>query len=247
MCGRPWSGPEAVRGRSVNVRPRTKTCVGVPRAAQLGQVGFGGMGCKVGGQVPVATDPAHSSHPRHPSGLARGFRGHARGIPISGWRSRMPCSVPRRSVGRPRAERTVRSPLPRSDQFLHVRIGEPVRGSDVFELGAEGFARLDLGEEWKKRQGLPFVYAVMVRNPRTTTEGLAARIGEAKKRGLEAASTIARSYNSGVDAGRAEHYLRHVIRYDLGEREKLGLALFHRLAQAKGLLARVKELEFDAI
>lgn len=141
MCGRPWSGPEAVRGRSVNVRPRTKTCVGVPRAAQLGQVGFGGMGCKVGGQVPVATDPAHSSHPRHPSGLARGFRGHARGIPISGWRSRMPCSVPRRSVGRPRAERTVRSPLPRSDQFLHVRIGEPVRGSDVFELGAEGFAR----------------------------------------------------------------------------------------------------------
>lgn len=122
-----------------------------------------------------------------------------------------------------------------------------VIGDPAFRWRADGFARLDLGEEWKKRQGLPFVYAVMVRNPRTTTEGLAARIGEAKERGLEAASTIARSYNSGVDAGRAEHYLRHVIRYDLGEREKLGLALFHRLAQAKGLLARVKELEFDAI
>lgn len=122
-----------------------------------------------------------------------------------------------------------------------------VIGDPAFRWRADGFARLDLGEEWKKRQGLPFVFAVMVRNRRANAEGLAARIGAAKKRGLEAASTIARSYNSGVDAGRAEHYLRHVIRYDLGEREKLGLALFHRLAQAKGLLARVKELEFDAI
>lgn len=122
-----------------------------------------------------------------------------------------------------------------------------VIGDPAFLWQANGFARMDLGEEWRRRHGLPFVFAVMVRNPRTATAGLAARIGEAKRRGLKAASTIARSYNSGVDAGRAEHYLRHVIRYDLGEREKLGLALFHRLAQANGLLARVKELEFDAI
>jgi chorismate dehydratase len=122
-----------------------------------------------------------------------------------------------------------------------------VIGDPAFLWHADGFTRLDLGEEWGKRHALPFVFAVMVRNPRTKADGLAARIGEAKKRGLEAASTIARSYNSGVDAARAEHYLRHVIRYDLGEREKLGLALFHRLAQAKGLLGQVKELEFDAI
>ena len=70
---------------------------------------------------------------------------------------------------------------------------------------------------------------------------------QATKRGVEAAPTIARSYNSGVDAGRAEHYLRHVIRYDLGEREKEGLALFHRLAQARNLLGELKELEFHAV
>jgi chorismate dehydratase len=122
-----------------------------------------------------------------------------------------------------------------------------VIGDPAFLWRAEGFTRMDLGGEWRTRQALPFVFAVMVRDLRVKPDGLAARIDEAKKRGLGAASTIARSYNSGVDAGRAEHYLRHVIRYDLGERERQGLALFHRLAQAKGLLGRVKELEFDAI
>jgi len=122
-----------------------------------------------------------------------------------------------------------------------------VIGDPAFLWRAEGFAPLDLGREWQRRQSLPFVFAVMVKDPRIAAEKVAARIGDAKKRGLDAASTIAHSYNSGVDAARAEHYLRHVIRYDLGEREKLGLALFHRLAQAKGLLAHVKELEFDAI
>ena len=122
-----------------------------------------------------------------------------------------------------------------------------VIGDPAFLFRADGFTRMDLGEEWRRRQGLPMVFAVMVKDPRTDADDLAGRIGRAKRRGLEAASAIARSYNSGVDAARAEHYLRHVIRYDLGEREKLGLALFHRLAQAKGLLAHVKELEFHAI
>lgn len=122
-----------------------------------------------------------------------------------------------------------------------------VIGDPAFHWRAEGFAPLDLGREWQRRHSLPFVFAVMVRSPRVVAERIADRIGKAKKRGLDAASTISRSYNSGVDAARAEHYLRHVIRYDLGEREKLSLALFHRLAQAKGLLAHVKELEFDAI
>jgi len=122
-----------------------------------------------------------------------------------------------------------------------------VIGDPAFSWRAEGFTRMDLGEEWRKRQALPFVFAVMVVDPGAKADGLAARIREAQERGLEAASTIARSYNSGVDAARAEHYLRHVIRYDLGERERQGLALFHRLAQAKGLLAQVKELEFHAI
>lgn len=143
--------------------------------------------------------------------------------------------------------------LPRIIPFSPSRPETPdadaalVIGDPAFHWGREGFARIDLGLEWRKRQNLPFVFAVMVRGPRAGESGLAARLGEATRRGLEAAPTIARSYNSGVDAERAEHYLRHVIRYDLGEREKAGLALFHRLAQARNLLGELKELEFHAV
>ena len=142
--------------------------------------------------------------------------------------------------------------LPRTLPFSPSSPGTPdadgvlVIGDPAFRWKREGFARLDLGEEWQRRRALPFVFAVMVIGPRAA-EGLAARLGQATKRGLDAASTIASSYNSGVDAGRAERYLRHVIRYDLGEREKEGLALFHRLAQANHLLGEFKELEFHAV
>ncbi|MEO8499975.1 MAG: menaquinone biosynthesis protein [Vicinamibacteria bacterium] len=122
-----------------------------------------------------------------------------------------------------------------------------VIGDPAFAFSRDGYARMDLGEAWRAKRALPFVFAVLVAGGRAAGRGLAARIREATLRGLDAASDIARSYNSGVDAARAEHYLRHVIRYDLGAREKEGLALFHRLAQEKGLLAQARELEFDAI
>jgi chorismate dehydratase len=122
-----------------------------------------------------------------------------------------------------------------------------VIGDPAFHWASPGFARIDLGEEWKRRNGLPFVFAVMVSRRPLAIASLEDRVARAKRRGLEAASAIAASYNAGVDAARAEHYLRHVIRYDLGERERQGLALFHRQAEQRGLLVRAKELEFDAI
>lgn len=143
--------------------------------------------------------------------------------------------------------------LPRALPFSPSAGGVPaadailVIGDPAFRFSREGFAALDLGRAWKERRALPFVFAVMVAGPRATEPGLSARIRAATRRGLESAGAIAGSYNSGVDAGRAEHYLRHVIRYDLGERETRGLALFHRLAAATGLLTQAKELEFHAI
>lgn len=122
-----------------------------------------------------------------------------------------------------------------------------VIGDPAFTFSRPGFEPLDLGQEWRLQQSLPFVFAVMAMGPRAAQVGMATRMGEATKRGLDAASTIARSYNSGVAPARAERYMRDVIRYDLGQREKEGLALFYRLAQANGLLALVKELEFHAI
>lgn len=120
-------------------------------------------------------------------------------------------------------------------------------GDPAFRFQMDGFDRLDLGAEWKRRYSLPFVFAVMAAGPRALEKGVGKRLGQAIQRGLDAASTIARSYNSGVEAARAERYLRRVIRYDLGSKEKEGLALFCRLAQEHGLLAEVKEFQFHGI
>ncbi len=142
--------------------------------------------------------------------------------------------------------------LPRTIPFSPKAADTPetdavlVIGDPAFHWKREGFARLDLGEEWRRRRGLPFVFAVMVLGGHKA-EGLAARLAPATSPSHDAASALARSYNSGVDPGRAEHYLRQVIRYDLGPREKEGLALFHRLAQANDLLGELKELRFHAV
>jgi chorismate dehydratase len=119
-----------------------------------------------------------------------------------------------------------------------------VIGDPAFGFAREGFNALDLGEAWKTRHDLAFVFAVTVRRS-DVDPGIAARLLHAVQKGVDAAGTIARSYNSGVDAERAERYMRKVIRYELGQRERDGLALFYRLAQAKGLLP--EEIEFHAI
>lgn len=142
--------------------------------------------------------------------------------------------------------------LPESRSFSPAQAARPdtdavlVIGDPAFRLRLEGFTALDLGQEWRAQQGLPFVFAVMVRRPGLEAPGIGERIRGATLRGVEAAPIIARSYDSGVDPARAENYMRKVIRYDLGSREKEGLALFYGLARKNGLLGQVGELEFDA-
>lgn len=120
-------------------------------------------------------------------------------------------------------------------------------GDPAFVFARPGYERLDLGAAWKGETSLPFVYAVMVLGPRAIGNANAARMSAALNRGIEAAPFIAASYNSGVDPARAFRYMRSVIRYGLGRREKEGLAHFYRLARECGLLTQVKELEFHAV
>lgn len=127
-----------------------------------------------------------------------------------------------------------------ADAFLVI-------GDPAFTYERPGFERLDLGEEWKRRQAIPFVFAVMVGRDGGLEAFVSARLRDAVERGLAEAPSIASSYNSGVDPKHAIRYLRNVIRYDLGRREKEGLARFYRLAQERGLLIQAKELEFHAV
>lgn len=123
-----------------------------------------------------------------------------------------------------------------------------VIGDPAFHFSRPGYLRMDLGKEWKRQQGLPFVFALMVARPRALSlPNLGTLLKDAVRTGLDEAPTVAASYDSGVDATRAVNYMRRVIRYDLGAREKEGLSRFYLLAQRSGLLEGATELQFHAI
>lgn len=108
--------------------------------------------------------------------------------------------------------------------------------------------RLDLGEEWTRRTGLPFVYAFWA--------GPRGAISPAGVRRLQGALAAGRSDLAGIAAahagavpGRAavyEAYLRRNIVYGLGEEEVRGLFEFFRRAHALSLAPAVAELRFHA-
>jgi len=107
--------------------------------------------------------------------------------------------------------------------------------------------RLDLGEEWTRATGLPFVYAFWAGPPGIVSHDQVERLQDSLRLGLEAIPQIAAGYDPG--RGRAdvsESYLRENIVFTLGEEEKAGLSEFYRRAYALGLIPRVPELRFHA-
>jgi len=121
-------------------------------------------------------------------------------------------------------------------------IGDPA-------LDHEGDAAcLDLGEEWSRLTGLPFVYAFWAGRPGAVDASGVERLQSALSAGLGALAGIA-SHQAAGDPARAakyEAYLRENIVYRLGEGEQEGLREFYRRAHALSLVPRLPELRFHA-
>lgn len=83
---------------------------------------------------------------------------------------------------------------------------------------------LDLGGEWYRKTGLPFVFAIwQLRKEFTNKVLLSEAIREAKERGITQIPKIAAQEE---DPDFAMGYLRDHIRYELGKEEKRGLRAF---------------------
>ena len=109
-------------------------------------------------------------------------------------------------------------------------------------------ARLDLGEEWTRTTGLPFVYAFWAGRPGAVGRPGVRRLQAALESGLQSLPEIASRHARG-EASRAakyEAYLRENIVYRLGEEEQAGLREFYRRAHALSLIPAVPELRFHA-
>lgn len=106
-------------------------------------------------------------------------------------------------------------------------------GDNAMKQKADKFKTvLDLGNEWHKLTGLPFVYAFWVTRAGKRLHGFDRTLKETKEAGLNALEEIA-----GIEAKRLNlpksdclRYLSSSIHYDLGESEIKGLKRFYSYA-----------------
>jgi chorismate dehydratase len=120
-------------------------------------------------------------------------------------------------------------------------------GDPALRENAAG-SRLDLGEEWTRLTGLPFVYAFWAGPPGVVTPEGVRRLQSALVAGRGALGEIAARYGDGVPSrvAASESYLRSNVVYDLGEDELQGLREFYARAHALDLAPTLPELSFHA-
>lgn len=109
---------------------------------------------------------------------------------------------------------------------------------------AEKFAAVwDLGNEWAKWTGLPFVFAMWTARRDGATEGLAEVLNRARNLGGRRLEEIARYEASrlGIAEETAIRYLTENLHYRLGSAERNGLRLFRQLAENNGIVAEQTE------
>lgn len=90
----------------------------------------------------------------------------------------------------------------------------------------------DLGQEWSRWTGLPFVFAMWIARPRVDLPGIDELLAAARDEGLARLEEIARQAAPEVGISEADclSYLRDNLRFELGRREVLGLETYYQLA-----------------
>jgi len=101
----------------------------------------------------------------------------------------------------------------------------------------------DLGDEWCRWTGLPFVFAVWAARrdvPATTLRFLEPLLSSARDSGKANLASIAaaEARGHGLTVPQCLEYLRDNLHYDLGLRERAALALFHDRASTLSLAPR---------
>jgi chorismate dehydratase len=102
----------------------------------------------------------------------------------------------------------------------------------------------DLGDQWHRWTGLPFVFAMWVARPGIDLCGLETALGAARDCGVAHLQQIAEAEAAqlGLTVPQCLGYLRDNLHFYLGEQERRGLALFYRHASEMGLAPAGLEL-----
>lgn len=104
------------------------------------------------------------------------------------------------------------------------------------EKHGDAFNYLDLGEEWKRHIGLPFVFALWLIRPEVPRpEMVAEELRRLKSAGLSSLEQVIESAHP-KDPEFLRRYFTEHIRYDLNGNEKQAVAKFRELLCKHGLL-----------
>jgi chorismate dehydratase len=107
--------------------------------------------------------------------------------------------------------------------------------------------KIDLGDEWTRMTGLPFVYAFWAGRAGALTADDVDALQRARDEGVQIPEQLAREFLKDASPERQEiggRYLRHNIRYHLGEQERVALETFFRYAAEAGAVAEARPPAF---
>ena len=104
----------------------------------------------------------------------------------------------------------------------------------------------DLGQEWLRWTGLPFVFALWVSRRGIDLGRVEAALSSARDRGVAAIADIAQRESAAMNLplGVVENYLRHNLHFVMGSAEQQGLKLYHSLAANLGLAPAERVVRF---
>jgi chorismate dehydratase len=105
----------------------------------------------------------------------------------------------------------------------------------------------DLGDEWVRWTGLPFVFAMWVTREGRELNGIEQALGDSRDRGVANLAEIAgqEAAAKGLTVPQCLSYLRDNLHFYLGPREQQGLAKFYECAVELGLAPRGVDLGFE--
>jgi chorismate dehydratase len=128
----------------------------------------------------------------------------------------------------------------RADAFL--MIGDRA----MHEPDAPYVGTWDLGEEWLRWSGLPFVFAVWAARAGTELAVVEEALGRARDLGVERAAPIATREAPllGLSEATAYNYLTKNLHFRIGSAERSSLRLFSRLAARLELIPEGVDLVF---
>jgi chorismate dehydratase len=120
-----------------------------------------------------------------------------------------------------------------------VMIGDP-----AMKVPSGRYPELDLGDEWHKLTGLPFVYAVWAVNPDLASAELVDILQRSKAYGIERFPEISESEAERLDLPYEVcfRYLSEIMNYDLTDCHMEGLNLFREKARQLGFVSGDHEL-----